>query len=115
MRLHAAEQIHGILHIVAQILERIAGGFTHEGVCGEVQHHLGLALPDCLINDAAIAQVAHDQGTIRRQRRRMPLAEVVEDHHAVPRRQQGAGRDTSNVAGTAGDHDFHVRRVPQLD
>ena len=104
-RLHQVDAADGV---VAQVHERLAHALRHQSVRREVHDAVKRA---GFGEDAAIASASRRSPSTKRASfgygAAVALGKVVEDHDLVAGLDQFIGADGADVAGAAGDEDFH--------
>src|SRR6185436_14620979 len=101
------EEVDAAMDVVAEILRGVRHAFADEGVCGEVHHGVGLHILQRDLDVVALLEVADDEFRPRVHGGRMAFGEVVKDRDGVAGVDQLFDADAADVAGTAGDEDFH--------
>ena len=108
MRVHRTEEVEPGHDVVAEVLERLAHGNADERVGGEVHDGVGGEALDGGIDGGGVAQVAADEMRTGLDGGLVPLLEIVEDEDRVAAPKEDLRGDAANVAGAAGDEDFHA-------
>ena len=104
---HALQQIQASRDIVAKIQKRLLHRLTYQRLGGEVHHGIGPMLAESGINRRSIGKIAFNKNCVRMHRRTMALGEIVEYHYRLICSDQLLDYHTPDIAGSAGDQDFH--------
>jgi len=106
------EHVGGKDDVVAQVLQRLLHALADERVAGEVEDAVDARVRvEQRADRRPVRQIDLDEGGRRVDGRTVALVEIVEHDDVVAGSDELGRGDAADVAGTAGDEDFHGGRL----